>query len=101
MAVSEAYLQKMRNAVRIGPNAETDRELADLVDECRHDLILLDVLAEKASDETDSVILGAVRSFVRWKFGLNNPEADRLREEYMILRDELRRRGEYCTSQSG
>lgn len=97
MAVSSEYLAKLRRALRrSGVNADADAEITDLVEECRRDLILLGVLEAKATDETDSVILGAVRCFVRWKFGVNNPEAERMQEEYMILRDELRRRAEYC-----
>ena len=101
MAVGDAYLIKMRRAVRVGQNADVNAELTDLVEECRRDLMLLGVLEEKVNDETDSVILGAVRCFVRWKFGVNNPEAIRLQEEYMMLRDELRRRRAYCTSPTG
>ena len=98
MAVGDAYLAKLRRAVRRGQNADVDAELTDRVEECRRDLMLLGVREEKVNDETDSVILGAVRCFVRWKFGVNNPEASDLQEEYMMLRDELRRRRTYCTS---
>ena len=100
MAVSAEYLAKMRRALRRSGES-ADAEITDLIEECRRDLILLGVLEAKANDETDSVILGAVRCFVRWKFGVNNPEAARMQEEYMILRDELRRRAEYCTPPTG
>lgn len=98
MAVTSGYLAKMRRALRIGQSTDIDAEITDLVEECRHDLMQLGVLSTKANDETDSLILGAVRGFVRWKFGLNNPDADRLHAEYDIMRDELRRRGDYCTT---
>lgn len=98
MAVSAEYLAKIRRAVRRGPNEETDAELCDLVEECRADLTGLGVLAEKAADETDPLILGAVRCFVRWKFGLGGDDRDGSREDYMTLRDELRKRVSYCTS---
>jgi hypothetical protein len=98
MAVSAGYLAKLRRAVRVGESTDIDAEITDLIEECRHDLMQLGVLSTKANDETDSLILGAVRGFVRWKFGLNNPDADRLHAEYDIMRDELRRRGDYCTT---
>jgi hypothetical protein len=98
MAVTSAYLAKMRRALRVGQNEDIDAELTDLVEECRHDLIQLGVLSTKANDEADSLILGAVRGFCRWKFGLNNPDAERLHAEYNDMRDELRRRGDYCTT---
>ena len=98
MAVSADYLSKVRRAIRISSSADVDAELTDLVEECRLDLQQLGVLTAKADDETDGLILGAVRCFVRWKFGVSNPEADRMREDYYMMRDELRRRGDYCTS---
>lgn len=98
MAVSVEYLAKIRRAVRRGQNNDTDAELTDLIEECRADLTGLGVLSEKAEDESDPLILGAVRCFVRWKFGLSNEEAAPNREDYMQLRDELRKRVEYCTS---
>ena len=98
MAVTSGYLAKLRRALRVGQSEDIDAELTDLIDECRHDLMQLGVLSTKANDETDSIILGAVRGFVRWKFGLNNPDTERLHAEYDSMRDELRRRGDYCTS---
>jgi hypothetical protein len=100
MAVSSGYLAKMRRALRRSTTS-ADEEITDLIEECRSDLILLGVLEEKVNDEADSVILGAVRCFVRWKFGVNNTEAVRMQDEYMTLRDELRRRREYCTAPTG
>lgn len=99
MAVSDGYLAKIQRAVRIKTaSADVTAELTDLVEECRLDLQQLGVLKAKTDDEMDSLVLGAVRCFVRWKFGVNNPEATRMQEEYMNLRDELRRRGDYCTA---
>lgn len=95
MAVSPEYIAKIRRAVRRNASADVDAELTDLVDECRLDLMQLGVLQVKVNDETDSLILGAVRCFVRWKFGLSNEDADRNRDDYMMLRDELRKRLDY------
>lgn len=95
MAVSAAYLTKIRVAVRRNTSTDVDTELTDIIEECRLDLQQLGVLQTKAEDETDSLILGAVRSFARWKFGLSNEDAERNREDYMLQRDELRRRIEY------
>lgn len=95
MAVSADYLAKIRRAVRRNTSADVDAELTDIIEECRLDLQQLGVLKTKAEDETDSLILGAVRSFARWKFGLSNEDADKNREDYMLQRDELRRRTDY------
>jgi hypothetical protein len=95
MAVSCNYLAKIRRAVRRNTSTDVDTELTDIIEECRLDLQQLGVLQTKAEDETDSLILGAVRSFARWKFGLSNEDADKNREDYMLQRDELRRRTDY------
>lgn len=95
MAVSCNYLAKIRRAVRRNTSTDVDTELTDIIEECRLDLQQLGVLKTKAEDETDSLILGAVRSFARWKFGLSNEDADKNREDYMLQRDELRRRKAY------
>lgn len=93
MAVTENYLAKVRRGVRIQSDIDWNAELTDIVEECRLDLISLGVTSEKANDEADSLILGAVRSFARWKFGLDTDLKNR--EDYMLQRDELRRRADY------
>lgn len=95
MAVTAEYLSKIRRAVRASENSETDAELADIIEECRADLAAVGVSSEKAGDESDSAVLGAVRCFARWKYGMTNPDAPANRDDYMILRDELRKRKEY------
>lgn len=101
MAVSAAYLTKIRRAVRRNTSTDVDAELTDIIEECRLDLQQLGVLKTKAEDETDSLILGAVRSFARWKFGLSNEDAERNREDYMLQRDELRRKASYTEEADG
>ena len=101
MAVSDEYLAKMRRAVRRGDNPEVNEELKDIIEECRLDLSTVGVLKEKADDEADPLSLGAVRCFVRWKFGLSNDDAAANREDYMQLRDEIRKKVGYCTSATG
>jgi hypothetical protein len=100
MAVSEDYLARLRRALRVEASVDVDEEIIELVEECRLDLQQLGVLQTKTDDETDGLILGAVRCFCRWKFGLSNPDADRMQGEYMQVRDELRRRDAYCTAPS-
>ena len=97
MAVSAAYLTKIRRAVRHNTSVDVDAELTDIIEECRLDLQSLGVVAAKTADETDSLILGAVRSFARWKFGLSNEDAAANRDDYMMQRDELRRKRDYLS----
>jgi len=96
MAVSDPYLDKLLRAVRIrNANADIRTEVTDLCEEARLDLEMLGVLPTKTADETDPLILGAVRSFVRWKMAADEKEANFNMNDYMLQRDELRRRGAY------
>lgn len=95
MAVSAGYLTKVRYAVRRNSSANLDAELTDIIEECRLDLQSVGVVPAKAIDETDSLILGAVRSFTRWKFGLSNDDAAANKQDYLDQKDELRRKRDY------
>jgi hypothetical protein len=97
MAVSAGYLTKIRRAVRRNTGTDVDAELTDIIEECRLDLQTLGISQTKAESETDSLILGAVRCFARWKFGLSNEDAEANRDDYMMLRDELRRKRDYMS----
>jgi len=96
MAVGADFLTKIRRAVRRNTSADVDAELTDLVEECRLDLQRLGVTSAKATSESDSLVLGAVRSFARWKFGLSNEDAAANREDYLRQADELRRLRDYA-----
>jgi hypothetical protein len=96
MAVSAGYLTKLRYSVRRNAgNATLDAELTDIIEECRLDLQRVGVISSKAVDETDTLILGAIRCFVRWKFGLSNEDAEANRADYYMLRDELKNSRDY------
>ena len=98
MSVSAGYLTKIRYAVRRNSgNASLDAELTDIIEECRLDLQGVGVVPSMTASETDSLILGAVRCYARWKFGLSNEDAEQNKNDYMQLRDELRRRRDYMS----
>lgn len=93
MAVTQSYLTKLRRAVRRNMDADIDAELTDIIEECRLDLTSVGIL--KAYDETDSLILGAVRCYVRAKFGLNSNDAERNMRDYEKLKDDLMKKRDY------
>lgn len=97
MAVTAGYLAKFLRAVRIKTaTADVSAELTDLIEEARADLERLGVLPIKTNDETDSLVLGAIRCFVRWKMAPNPEEAALNSGDYMQMRDELRRMRDYA-----
>ena len=93
MAVSQNYMTKLSRAVRRKADVDIDAELMDIIDECRLDHKRAGTTKEY--DETDSLILGAVRCYVRWKFGLNSEDAERNRQGYEQLKDDLRHSSYY------
>ena len=97
MAVSSEYLTKIRRAVRVNSDPDIDAELTDIIEECRQDLISIGVQPGKANNESDSLILGAVRSFARWKFGLDEQSAVSNHNEYIDMRDEIRKKINYAS----
>lgn len=99
LMVTADYLAKIRRAVRITQDDDFDEELEDIIEECRQDLIQLGVIAEKANDESDPVILGVIRCYARWKFPIDDSSAELNRNDFMILRDEIRRRVEYVVDE--
>jgi hypothetical protein len=96
MAVGEEYIWKLHRAVRLKtPTVDSTAELMDLVEECRADLIRLGVLPDKANDEADPLILGAVRCFIRWKWAQTPEDETGNMRDYMLMRDELRKTASY------
>lgn len=94
--VSQEYIARACRALRRSDPAGLGEELGGLIEECRLDLTGAGVRPDRAQDEEDPLIFGAVRCYLRWKFGMNNSEAALNREDYLLLRDELRKRVEYA-----
>ena len=53
------------------------------------------MVSAKANDESDSLVLGAIRSFARWKFGLSNEDAANNKIDYLDQKDEMRHKKAY------
>lgn len=92
MSVSAEYLDKVRFTVRrAAGNAPVDAELTALIEQCRADLIRAGLPFDLANDEGNALVLGAVRCFVRWQFGIDGDNAERNREDYLLMADNLRK----------
>lgn len=79
--------------MRRGPgNAQVDSELTDLIEQARADLTAKGVPAETANDEGNVLVLGAVRCFCRWQFGINGDDAERNQQAYLDIADQIRKK---------
>jgi hypothetical protein len=94
MAVSGDYLKKIRIAIRRYSDMSADLtiDLQGTIEECRADLIRLGLLEATVNDETDLMILDAVKRYARYAFEpVDSPAREKLWEEYRLKADELRR----------
>lgn len=91
--ISDNYLDSMIRAVRRSKTDAVAGEITDLILEARAGMIGAGVPAQKAENEEDPMVKGAIRSFVRWKFGLEAPGAESERRDYLVQVDNIRRRG--------
>ncbi len=90
--ITEEYLGKLRFAVRRSAgNPQVDTELTDLAEAARADMAGRGVRAEIAADESDPQVLGAIRCYVRWQFGIGGDDADRNRDSYELMVEQLRK----------
>lgn len=90
--VSTEYLEKVRFAVRRSAgNSQVDAELTDIIQQCRADLVRMGLSKAVAESESDPLVLGAMRCFARWQFGIDGDNAERNREDYYSLADDLRK----------
>ena len=81
-------LTKVKQALRITTTA-FDTELTDLIDACIRDLGIAGVVGDTVStDSTDTLVIQAVISYCKWRFG-NPNDADRFKELYEIQKGQL------------
>lgn len=84
-------LEKIKKSLRIS-NAAFDDEIVDLIEAAKSDLQLSGV---NVIDETDSLIIRAVTTYVKANFGWDNPDAERLQTSYDMLKTHLALSAEY------
>jgi len=93
--VSEELLLAARLAVRANRTGIFDGEIRDLISAARKELTEIGVLASKAYDDTDALTRRAVILYVKAEFGLDNPDAERYRESFDMLKRHLALSSEY------
>ena len=95
MEIGENYVDDMIRAIRRNKTEAIIAEVQDLIREARADLVGVGVSKEKVRDESDPLIKGAIRCFIKWKFGLASEDVELYRRDYMDLKENIRRNVEY------
>ena len=80
-------LEKIRKDLRIN-NSEYDDEIKDLISVCKQDLKLSGVSSSRISD-TDPLIIQAVKTYCKANFGYDNPDSEKFKESYALLKQHL------------
>jgi hypothetical protein len=79
-------------------------EIEPLIDAARHELMLSGISAEKVKAEIpvsalesdmDPLIKRAITVYVKANFGFDNPDADKLKDSFEMLRNHLSLAGDY------
>jgi len=84
-------LESVKIALRI-KNTAFDAEILDLIDAAKLDLGISGVIN---INELDALIKRAITTYVKANFGWDNPEAERLQESYLMLKQHLALSGDY------
>lgn len=84
-------IERIKKALRISSNAFDD-EVMDLIEGAKADLRMAGVYFV---DETDPLIARAITVYAKANFGMDNPEADRFHNSYIMLKQHLSFSGDY------
>lgn len=84
-------LADIKLSLRIS-NEAFDSEINDLIDAAKMDLGISGV---NKIDITDALIKRAITVYVKANFGWDNPDAERLQEAYVLLKQHLALSGDY------
>ena len=82
-------LEKVKSALRIS-NTAYDREIRDLIDACKIDLVTSGVASSYFLEDTyGPLIKQAIITYCKAQFGYDNQDATRLNESYELLKQKL------------
>ncbi|WP_427138947.1 head-tail connector protein [Psychrobacillus psychrodurans] len=84
-------LEVIKKALRISSSA-FDGEVTDLIESAKLDLKIAGITV---SDSPDALIKRAITIYCKAHFGYDNPEADRFRDSYVMLKQHLSLAGDY------
>ena len=84
-------LEKVKLTLRI-KNNKLDDDITDLIDACKIDLSISGV---KKIDETDALVIQAVKLYCKANFGLNNKDSEKYQKSYDMLKSSMALCGDY------
>lgn len=89
-------LESVKGALRVTSNNPVIvEEIEDLIAGARLDLIQSGVSSTKANSDDDALIKRAIIIYAKAHYGLDNPNADRFWDAYVMLKQHLSLAGDY------
>ena len=98
--VSEDLLYAARLAVRANRTSVFDNEIKDLISAARAELTEIGILPSKVYDDEDPLTKRAIILYVKAEFGLDNPDAQRYRESFDLLKRHLALASDYISEEA-
>ncbi len=93
--ISEDLLYAARLAVRANRTSTFDSEIKDLISAGQKELVEIGILPSLVYAGTDPLIKRAVVLYVKAEFGLDNPDAERYRESFDLLKRHMALASDY------
>lgn len=89
-------IESVKGALRVTSNDPLIvEEIQDLISSARMDLIQSGVSSEIANKDDDPLIKRAIIIYAKANYGLDNPNADRFQDSYIMLKQHLSLAGDY------
>ena len=85
---------EIRNYLRLS-HGDSDDEIRDLIGAACADLALCGIVPAKLYDTDDQLIQRAIVLYVKAEFGLDNPDSEKYRNSYDLLKTHLMLSNEY------
>ncbi len=93
--VSPDLLDAARLAVRATRTSRFDNEIKELISAARAELTGIGILPSRAYDDSDPLARRACIVYVKAEFGLDNPDAERYRKSFEMLKNHMSLSSEY------
>lgn len=84
-------LDKVKKVLRIKSDKLND-EILDLIEACKIDLSISGV---KKIDETDALVIQAIKLYCKANFGLDNKDSEKYQKSYDMLKNSMALCGDY------
>lgn len=87
-------LEKVKLSLRISHNY-LDEDIMDTINTARAEMIRSGISEEKANDDTDSLIVGAIKTFCNYMYSSDNTRIEGFRISWEYQLDNLRKTDGY------